>query len=182
MEFYKRGEADRSLPPVMSFWHKLALSTLSCLHQKLGIDKKKKKHGVRASAVAWHNQAAVSAKVPSDSRYISTTSEFDLNTNLNYTSRNISPYTAQSVALGDPGSIPGKGRRSFLIKNVQTSSWTHPAFYSICMEDSFPGVKRLGREANNSPLLSTEVRNALSYPSASAIRLHGVYVDNLLFY
>jgi len=111
MEFYQRREADSSLPHLTSFWHKLALSTLSCLQQKLAIYKKN--HGVWASAVASHNQAAVSANVPNDSRHISTTSEFDLNTNLNYASQNSTPYTAQSVALGVPGSIPGKGRWFF---------------------------------------------------------------------
>jgi len=47
---------------------------------------RQKNHGVRASAVTSHKQTAASAKVPNDSRHISTTSEFDLHTNLNYAS------------------------------------------------------------------------------------------------
>jgi hypothetical protein len=36
------------------------------------------------------------------------------------------------------------------------------------------GVKRLGREADQSPPSSAEVKNAWSYTSTPSIRLHGV--------
>jgi hypothetical protein len=41
----------------------------------------------------------------------------------------------------------------------------HPASYSMGTRDSFPGVKRSGREADHSPPYSAEVKNAWSYTS-----------------
>jgi hypothetical protein len=43
--------------------------------------------------------------------------------------------------------------------------------------DSFPGVERPGREADHSPLPSTEVKNAWSYTSTPSILLHGVVLS-----
>jgi hypothetical protein len=40
-----------------------------------------------------------------------------------------------------------------------------------------PGVQRTGRESDHSPPSSAEVKNALSYTSAPAIRLHGVVLS-----
>jgi hypothetical protein len=40
-----------------------------------------------------------------------------------------------------------------------------------------PGVKRLGREADNSPSSITEVKNAWVYTSVSPIRFHGVVLS-----
>jgi hypothetical protein len=41
----------------------------------------------------------------------------------------------------------------------------HPASYPMGTRDSFPGVKRSGREADQSPPSSAEVKNAWSYTS-----------------
>jgi hypothetical protein len=41
----------------------------------------------------------------------------------------------------------------------------HPASYPMGTRDSFPGVKRPGREADHSPPSSAEVKNAWSYTS-----------------
>jgi hypothetical protein len=44
-----------------------------------------------------------------------------------------------------------------LLHVVQTGSGVHPASYPIGTKDSFPGVKRPGREADHSPPTSAEV-------------------------
>jgi hypothetical protein len=43
--------------------------------------------------------------------------------------------------LDGRGSISGKGKIFFLLHNVQTCSGAHPAFYSMGINDTFPGVK-----------------------------------------
>jgi hypothetical protein len=40
-----------------------------------------------------------------------------------------------------------------------------------------PGVKRLGREGDNSPPTIADVKNEWSYTSAPPIRLHGVVLS-----
>jgi hypothetical protein len=45
---------------------------------------------------------------------------------------------------------------------IQTGSGAHPASYSVGTGCSSAGVKRLGREADNSPSSSAEVKNAWS--------------------
>jgi len=40
--------------------------------------------------------------------------------------------------------------------------------------DLIPGVKRPGRETDNSPPSSAEIKNKMSYNSIPPIRLHGV--------
>jgi hypothetical protein len=46
---------------------------------------------------------------------------------------------------------------------------------------TFPGVKRLGREVNHSPVSSALIKNEGSYTSHPSIYLHGVYKVNLTF-
>jgi hypothetical protein len=41
----------------------------------------------------------------------------------------------------------------------------------------FPGIKRLGREVDHSPLSGAEVKNAWSYISTPPIGLHGVVLS-----
>jgi hypothetical protein len=48
---------------------------------------------------------------------------------------------------------------------LQIGSGAHPASYPMATGGSFPGVKRPGREADNSPPSSAEVKNARSYTS-----------------
>jgi hypothetical protein len=48
---------------------------------------------------------------------------------------------------------------------VQTGSGAHPASYPMGTRDSFPGVKRPEREADQSLPSSAEVKNAWSYTS-----------------
>jgi hypothetical protein len=44
-----------------------------------------------------------------------------------------------------------------------------------------PGVKRLGREADHSPLCSAEAKNAWSHTSTPTICLYGIHKDTLPF-
>jgi hypothetical protein len=44
---------------------------------------------------------------------------------------------------------------------VQNGSGAHPASYSMGTRDSFPGVKRSGREADHSPPSSVEVNECV---------------------
>jgi hypothetical protein len=49
------------------------------------------------------------------------------------------------------------------------------------LQDSFPGVKRKGREADYSPPFRTEVKNEWSYTFAPTVCLRGVNNDNCTF-
>jgi hypothetical protein len=60
---------------------------------------------------------------------------------------------------------------------VQNGSGTHPGSYSVGTGGTFPGVKRLGREADHSSPSSAEVKNAWSYTSTPPIRLHGAVLS-----
>jgi hypothetical protein len=51
------------------------------------------------------------------------------------------------------------------LDGVQIGSETHPASYPMVTGGSFPGVKRPGRAADNSPPPSAGVKNACSYAS-----------------
>jgi hypothetical protein len=86
------------------------------------------------------------------------------------------PGVAQSVQrlryfLDDRGSIPGRDSVRHL---VQTGSGAHPASCRLGTVVLLTGVKRTGREAENSPPPSAEVKNTWSYNSTPPARLHGV--------
>jgi hypothetical protein len=49
---------------------------------------------------------------------------------------------------------------------VQTGSGAHAVSYPVGTRGSFSDVKRVGREADHSPLSNTEVKNAWSYNSS----------------
>jgi hypothetical protein len=53
----------------------------------------------------------------------------------------------------------------YKIHVIQTGSGVHPASYPMGTGDSFPGVKRQGREADHSPLTSAEVKKMWIYTS-----------------
>jgi len=100
---------------------------------------------------------------------------------------------AQSLGyvLDDRGSIPGRGNNGIFSPRhrVQTRSGVHPASYPMSTGGLSPGVKRPGREADDSPPLCAEVMNACSYTSITqyvfmrwylikqVIRLHGVVLS-----
>jgi hypothetical protein len=55
------------------------------------------------------------------------------------------------------------GARGFsVLLAVQTGSGFHAAFYPMCTGGAFPGVKRLQREADQSPPVGIKVRNDCS--------------------
>lgn len=56
-------------------------------------------------------------------------------------------------------SILGRIKRFSLLHGVQTGSWAHRASYPVSTRGSFPEVKRLGREAYQSPISNAEVKN-----------------------
>jgi hypothetical protein len=58
-----------------------------------------------------------------------------------------------------------KGQELLLLHVVQTGSGVHPTFYTMGTGSSFPGVKRLGREADHSPPTSVEVKKMWIYTS-----------------
>jgi len=49
----------------------------------------------------------------------------------------------------------------FLCYHVQTGSGNHPAFYPMGSRGTFPGVKRLGREAHHSHQSTAEVKESV---------------------
>jgi hypothetical protein len=75
---------------------------------------------------------------------------------------------AQSVERSATGSgvlFPKRERKFSVLHSAQTSSEAHPLFYPVGpgKEGSSPGVKRPGREADNSLLSSAEVENTWIY-------------------
>jgi hypothetical protein len=74
---------------------------------------------------------------------------------------------ATSYGLDDQGggsSSPGRVKKFSLLHIVQTGSGVHPTSYKMGTGDSFPGVKRQGREADHSPPTSAEVKIYTSTP------------------
>jgi hypothetical protein len=77
--------------------------------------------------------------------------------------------------LDDRGSrvrFPAEAGNFSLHHSVQNGSGTHPTFYPMGTEDSFPGGK-----ADHSPPSSAEVKNAWSYTFTPLIRLHDVVLS-----
>jgi hypothetical protein len=56
------------------------------------------------------------------------------------------------------------GQGSSLRRSVQTGSGAEPAAYLVGSVGSYPGVKRPGREADNSPPSNAEVKNGGAIP------------------
>jgi hypothetical protein len=77
-----------------------------------------------------------------------------------YRSRDSSVGIATVYGLDFWGSIPGKGN-IFPFRSVQTGSGAH---YVLCPGAIFPGVERLGHEADNSHLSAAEVKNGGTVP------------------
>jgi hypothetical protein len=79
-------------------------------------------------------------------------------------------YLAQSVQrrAGLPRnrvSIPGRVGECFRLHSVQTDSGVHSASYTMSTGDFSRGVKPPGREADNSPASSAEVKNVGAVPA-----------------
>jgi hypothetical protein len=55
---------------------------------------------------------------------------------------------------------------------VQSDSGAHPASYPVGTGCSFPGLKRMGREADPSPPSNAEVKECVELYLLSPIRLH----------
>jgi hypothetical protein len=51
---------------------------------------------------------------------------------------------ATGYRLDGRGLISGKGKKYFLLQNVQTGSGDHPVSYPMRTEESFSGVKAVG--------------------------------------
>jgi hypothetical protein len=67
--------------------------------------------------------------------------------------------------LRNSSPIPSKARDLSHTQNIQTESGTQTASYSVGTRDSFPGVKRLGCEADCSLPSSAKVKNERVYTS-----------------
>jgi hypothetical protein len=81
---------------------------------------------------------------------------------------------ALGYGLDDRGSrvrFPAKAGNFSLHHRVQTGSGAHPASYPMGSRGSFPGVKRPGSEADNSPPSSSEVKKCMELYLHSQIRL-----------
>jgi hypothetical protein len=79
--------------------------------------------------------------------------------------------------LDDQGSISGRATKSSLLHRVQIASGVHTASYPMGTGDSFPGVKRPGKQADHSPAFSAEIKNGGAIPSLP-VRLHGVALEH----
>jgi hypothetical protein len=63
-----------------------------------------------------------------------------------------------------------------LLYSVQTGSGENPASYTVDTRDVSPGVTRLGREADGSPLSNAEVKNGKAIPPLPMC-LHGIMLN-----
>jgi hypothetical protein len=62
---------------------------------------------------------------------------------------------------------------------VYTDSGAHPASYPLGTGDSFPRIKRPGREANHLPATSVQVKKTWIYTSTPHMRLRSVMPNKL---
>jgi len=78
--------------------------------------------------------------------------------------------------MDDRSSIPSRGRIFPLLHHIQVGSDAHPASYPMGTGGSYPGVKRLGCEADHSPPFSAKVkmRGAVS---PLPLSLHGIMLS-----
>jgi len=103
---------------------------------------------------------------------------------MTFSSRGLSGLWRRAVLRYDTNVSEGHAASLFstyqwnaaLRHRVQTGSGTHPTSYRMGIWVVTPGVKRPGRETNNSSLSSAELKNAWNYTSTPPIRLHGVAV------
>jgi hypothetical protein len=72
-------------------------------------------------------------------------------------SRGSSVAIATGYGMDGGGSTPGRGKTFFSFAQRPDQLWGPPSPW--IPEDLFPGVKRPGREADNSPPSSTELNN-----------------------
>jgi hypothetical protein len=95
-------------------------------------------------------------------------------------SRDSSVGIAMGYGLDDRGSrvrFPSGARNFSLHHRVQNSSGTHPASYPMGTRASFPGGKAAGAWSWPHLHLVPISKNAWSYTSTPAIRLHGVVLS-----
>jgi hypothetical protein len=80
--------------------------------------------------------------------------------------------------IGILGFDSWRGLGNFLVTTVSRTALgaTQPPIQWVPRALSL-GVKRPGREADHSPLSSTEIKNSWSYTSTSPARLHGVVLS-----
>jgi hypothetical protein len=96
-------------------------------------------------------------------------------------------YLHTYVHTGSRGWIPGRGKRFFLLRNVQTGSGAQPASYTRAPGAPSSGIRRLGREADRSSPPSVEVKNGGAIPPLPHVSSwSGAYLmklmDNFAFY
>jgi hypothetical protein len=80
------------------------------------------------------------------------------------------------------GLSPGKGKRFFLLHDVQTGSGVHPAANSMGIKGSFRWCKVVRAcEADHSCLASADFKNECKWKSARLLCLHSIDKDNIAF-
>jgi hypothetical protein len=62
----------------------------------------------------------------------------------NNRNHNSSVGIGMNYGLGNPGSIPGRGKIFLSLHNVKIGSEAHPASCPVCTSDAFPGDKTAG--------------------------------------
>jgi hypothetical protein len=74
--------------------------------------------------------------------------------------------------------ISGRGRDFCLPHQIQTGPGTHASYYPTGTGALSPGVKWLGREADQSPPSSAEVKKTGAVPTFP-LRVHGMVLNEL---
>ena len=100
------------------------------------------------------------------------TIKFEFDNYIFLKSRDSAVCIANRLRTGLAGVRFSKGATDFsFLQNVQTTSGTHPVFYStsVGVWGSFPGVKRAGPQDDHSPPSSAETER--SYTSTPNVRL-----------
>ena len=78
-------------------------------------------------------------------------------------------------------SIPGRSRIFFSFPKFPDCIRGQLSILFSGCQGSFPGVKRLGLEADHLPPFSAKDDIEWSYRPAFSVRLHGVHTDNVTF-
>jgi hypothetical protein len=72
---------------------------------------------------------------------------------------------SDGLRAGELGFDCQQGKLFITIPSIPTRSGANPAFYPISVGESFPGVKRPGRETDRQPQSRAEVKNGgVIYP------------------
>lgn len=78
-------------------------------------------------------------------------------------------------------SNPNRSKSLSVVWNIQTSTWGHPAAYSVCTAYTFAGVKQPVHGTHFLSTTNARVRNEGSHSLCPSVCLNGMYRDNFAY-